>query len=52
MEILKPEELKEKFNDPWVAPYQKVLNDANILTGDLGGSATTMELASEVKNNL
>ena len=30
----------------------KVLNDANILTGDLGGSATTMELASEVKNNL
>ena len=25
MEILKPEELKEKFNDPWVAPYQKVL---------------------------
>lgn len=30
----------------------KVLNDANILTGDLGGSATTMELADEVKNNL
>ena len=25
MEILKPEQLKEKFNDPWVAPYQKVL---------------------------
>ena len=25
MEILKPEELKEKFNDPWVAPYEKVL---------------------------
>lgn len=30
----------------------KVLNEANILTGDLGGSATTMELANEVKNNL
>lgn len=30
----------------------KVLNDADILTGDLGGSATTMELAEEVKNNL
>ena len=25
MEILKPNELKEKFNDPWVAPYEKVL---------------------------
>ena len=25
MEILKPEELKEKFSDPWVAPYKKVL---------------------------
>ena len=25
MEILKPEELKKKFNDPWVAPYEKVL---------------------------
>ena len=30
----------------------KVLNDANVLTADLGGSATTMELANEVKNNL
>lgn len=30
----------------------KVLNDANTLTGDLGGTATTMELAREVKNNL
>lgn len=30
----------------------KVLNEADILTGDLGGSATTMELAEEVKNNL
>ena len=34
------------------AAILKVLNDANVLTGDLGGSATTMELASEVKNNL
>ncbi|MDO5848669.1 MAG: DUF1743 domain-containing protein [Methanobrevibacter sp.] len=25
MEILKPEQLKEKFNDPWIAPYEKVL---------------------------
>ena len=25
MEILKPDQLKERFNDPWVAPYQKVL---------------------------
>ena len=25
MEILKPEELKEKFQDPWIAPYEKVL---------------------------
>ena len=25
MEILKPNELKEKFNDPWIAPYKKVL---------------------------
>ena len=25
MEILKPEELKEKFSDPWVAPYKKVI---------------------------
>lgn len=30
----------------------KVFSDANILTGDLGGSATTMEVAEEVKNNL
>lgn len=30
----------------------KVLNEADILTGDLGGSATTMELSEEVKNNL
>lgn len=30
----------------------KVLTDANTLTGDLGGSASTMELANEVKKNL
>ena len=34
------------------AAILKVLNDGNILTGDLGGSATTMELAKAVKNNL
>lgn len=25
MEILTPEDLKDKFKDPWIAPYQKVL---------------------------
>ena len=25
MEILTPQDLKDKFNDPWIAPYQKVL---------------------------
>ena len=25
LEILKPNELKEKFTDPWIAPYEKVL---------------------------
>jgi methanogenesis imperfect marker protein 11 len=25
MEILKPDELKKKYNDPWFAPYQKVV---------------------------
>lgn len=38
--------------DRFEAAILKVLTDANVLTGDLGGSATTMELASEVKNNL
>ena len=38
--------------DKFDAAILKVLNDANVLTGDLGGSATTMELAEEVKNNL
>jgi 3-isopropylmalate dehydrogenase len=30
----------------------KVLTDANKLTGDLGGSATTSELTNEIINNL
>ena len=38
--------------DKFEAAILKVLNDANILTGDLGGSATTTELAEAVKNNL
>ncbi len=38
--------------DRFDAAILKVLNDADVLTGDLGGSATTMELAEEVKNNL
>jgi len=38
--------------DKFDAAILKVLTDANNLTGDLGGSATTMELAREVKNNL
>ncbi len=25
MEILKPEDLKKRYNDPWIAPYQKVI---------------------------
>ena len=29
MEILKPEELREKFSDPWIAPYEKVLTMAD-----------------------
>ncbi|MDP3066653.1 MAG: DUF1743 domain-containing protein [Methanobacteriaceae archaeon] len=32
MEILTPQDLKEKFHDPWVAPYQKVLT---MVDGDL-----------------
>jgi methanogenesis imperfect marker protein 11 len=32
MEILKPDDLKKKFNDPWITPYQKVLTMAD---GDL-----------------
>ncbi|MBQ2613465.1 MAG: NAD-dependent isocitrate dehydrogenase [Methanobrevibacter sp.] len=38
--------------DKFDAAILKVLNDGNILTGDLGGTATTMELAEAVKNNL
>ena len=38
--------------DRFDAAILKVLNDANILTGDLGGSASTMEVAEAVKNNL
>ena len=38
--------------DKFEAAILKVLTDANILTGDLGGSATTFELAEAVKNNL
>ncbi|MDR0912631.1 MAG: DUF1743 domain-containing protein [Methanobrevibacter sp.] len=32
MEILKPEDLKKKFNDPWIAPYEKIITMAD---GDL-----------------
>ena len=38
--------------DKFDAAILKVLNDGNILTGDLGGTASTMELAQAVKNNL
>ena len=38
--------------DKFDAAILKVLSEASILTGDLGGSATTMEVAEEVKNNL
>ena len=38
--------------DRFEAAILKVLNEANTLTGDLGGSATTLEVAEAVKNNL
>lgn len=38
--------------DRFDAAILKLLNDANTLTGDLGGSATTMEVAGEVIKNL
>jgi len=38
--------------DKFDAAILKLLNDANTLTGDLGGSATTMEVAGEVIKNL
>ena len=38
--------------DRFEAAVLTVLNEADTLTGDLGGSATTSELAGEVKNKL
>ena len=38
--------------DRFDAAILKVLDDANILTADLGGNASTMEVAQAVKNNL
>ena len=38
--------------DKFDAAILKVLNDANVLTADLGGNASTMEVAKAVKNNL
>jgi 3-isopropylmalate dehydrogenase len=38
--------------DRFDAAILKVLNDANVLTADLGGSASTMEVAQAVKDNL
>ena len=38
--------------DRFDAAILKVLNDADILTADLGGNASTMEVAQAVKNNL
>ncbi|MCL2157213.1 MAG: DUF1743 domain-containing protein [Methanobrevibacter sp.] len=32
MEILKPKDLKKKFKDPWIAPYEKVIT---LVDGDL-----------------
>jgi methanogenesis imperfect marker protein 11 len=32
MEILKPEDLKKKFNDPWIAPYEK---EITMVDGDM-----------------
>ncbi len=32
MEILTPNDLKDKFRDPWIAPYQKVLT---MVDGDM-----------------
>ena len=29
MEILKPNDLKKKFNDPWIVPYEKILTMAD-----------------------
>ena len=38
--------------DKFDAAILKLLNDANTLTGDLGGNASTMEVAGEVIKNL
>lgn len=38
--------------DRFDAAILKVLNDADILTADLGGKASTMEVAQAVRNNL
>ena len=38
--------------DKFEASILKVLNDANTLTGDLGGSATTAEITGEIIKNL
>ena len=38
--------------DRFESAILKVLNDGNTLTGDLGGSSTTLEVAEAVKNNL
>ncbi|MDR2623573.1 MAG: DUF1743 domain-containing protein [Methanobrevibacter sp.] len=32
MEILRPEELKKKYDDPWIAPYEKIIT---MVDGDL-----------------
>ena len=34
------------------AAILKLLSEAKVLTGDLGGNATTIEVANEIKNNL
>lgn len=38
--------------DKFESAILKVLNEGNTLTGDLGGSSTTLEVAEAVKNNL
>ena len=43
---------ENKAADKFDAAILKLLTDANTLTGDLGGSATTLEVAEAVKNNL
>ncbi|MBR2556792.1 MAG: NAD-dependent isocitrate dehydrogenase [Methanobrevibacter sp.] len=48
LRYLEENEAADKFE----AAILKVLNDANTLTGDLGGSATTLEVAEAIKNNL